>query len=85
MARVYSDSLLKQKALVEALQESSITGEKSIKLDILQKQLDQVVNLNVNQESSGGMLVWKLLNELTKYTLHASESNLTSLSLIDPL
>ena len=52
---------------------------------MLQSGLDKVVKLKSKSNKDGGLLVWGLINELTKYTLHASESPLTSLSLIDPL
>ena len=52
---------------------------------MLQNGLDKVLKLRSKSNKDGGLLVWGLIHELTKYTLHASESPLTSLSLIDPL
>ena len=44
-----------------------------------------MVKLKSRSRNDGGLLVWGLLHELTKYTLHAREASVTSLSLVDPL
>ena len=72
--------------LVKALQEKVVTGSNSIKLDVLADQLAIVTgDLSNQSKNDDSCLVWGLLSELLRTTLHLSGSRTTSLSLFDPL